>query len=501
MRFKEAYLRYIAVFLLLFVVYYLNSIFPTTILDKKNNCKPLAADKEIEQMSLYSEQPILSFDSIFQSDENYFYRLLIKYKSNKQVKANIYLSGPLEQEIKVKEIIFEPADEFGYNEQIIQTPGRYTNVIIKLVDENEQGKVIIPEIKANKLQITQIQQIKDLRPLIVGNTVENEHEVGYLDSDLDKYTHLSQKETTLGQVFLADFDYITSVMFDIGMVGSGGEGKYQLTLQEATKQGNRFIINKEAIYKMKFTPCSLQKFQTIENYVQFPLIAKVEKGKYYFIGINNNSVFVNDSNYLVLKGNENYSSDDKGIITKNKNQTINPSGTLFFSVKGSDYKLEKSARILIGQKIEDIGQGSGVLTFKTSDSATDFINLNQYTQDVNYSPKNKAISGQVNKNSFFEYNIESLYPLSTVHITANKPRSDWNNFILMYSFDHVSWHKVPFMGGENNQLVDYYFNNEEKNSNIYIRVMPDLSSKEKYKRYGIKNLIIRGKLSINNLIN
>ncbi len=493
-------------FLAIVVFLIISKTFPTQVMTS-DDCTEGKCEQLIEEPSLSDEENLLFLNDQFSSQQGKFYRLSFRAKSNKDSEIFVKMSNVLDRETLLKEIELKKSPRHNFEEIIfqIQTDEGYTDILFE--KPNQDGAEIeISNVQISKLEIESEEEAANLIPTIFGEL--NFQQSYEIQANNDKtYDQLKEPDLILGQVFKSPVDFIAEVELDIGVVkqGTGDGDEYKLVLKEVDMAANMPEVLSGKINSVSFSAASIEKFRQLDGKFRFPIYARVEKNKFYFIGIENDRVDVNEFNYLEIQGFKGSGNETgEGTVVKKRRLTYPVFGDLYLKIYGLEFVSYQGHKILFGTVIEDFGQGQGLYSYQSLGKIYDLADLDSFTKDIYFNEKNKAIAGEKkgDKKSEFIFSFPTVFPMRTIRILAKQADLTWDKAKLEYSFDEKNWIQVPEVEGVNNdsQVFDYKTTvNQDKNL-FYLRVSPkedpETEEEKKKVRYGLRDLKVEAKLEI-----
>ena len=290
--------------------------------------------------------------------------------------------------------------------------------------------------------------LSDLQPSIYGNTdlADVVYDSEIKASEAVDTLSFTRRNQLIGQTFEANSTMISGVDIKLEFSGEGGTGNYYLELREADYKNGKVSLSPDRIAYFGFNKNSADRELKIDEGVyHIPLAAKVEKGKSYFVGINNLEVKFNILNTLKL-----YSGDsdvDHGkIITSINERSKQKSGQLYLKVYGAEYAEAGGEKVLTGARIIDNGDGTGTYSYDQKGEVTDYLDLYQVISDKNssvfYDNIQGGISGKDEEGTAFVYKINTLHPFLKMRVEAKQPNGLFVKPLIYYSFDNINWTEI-----------------------------------------------------------
>jgi len=505
--------RYLLAFLSLGLISAINMDFPAEIVSSAS-CEGGGCIISLQDPNLTDKTPAFHINDVFQSSSNGYFRLVFQTKSNKNTKIIVKANSPIDEEKELKRLDLKRTVYDSPQEIIFSTDRRYTDIFFEKEDRADGAEVSIAGIQVTKLDISNDQDLSSLKSTIFGNI-----DFGTLNqsqNDNSKYfTQLMEPQMIFGEIFKPQDDYISGVELDFDVIKQSNNGgrKYKLELRNVEyEEGGAPEIKSNALSQIDFSLDELEKYRQEDGKFKFPLYAKLDKNKYYFIGINNDRMDVNKFNYLRLRGTSDGEKFKNGsLAVKFKGQSYLVAGDLYFSIYGIKYGEYNGKKILRGSVMEDIGKKKGIFKYHLRGDTYDLIDLDSYSSDINFNEGKGALAGSTDskKNtenrSYFIYKFETIFSFTKFRIFARQADINWNRVLMSYSYDSINWKEIPSNENDTSNSNDYgirgvqFFDTEISENipkdKIFIKISPqDLP--EDGKKYGIKDFKFEADLKI-----
>ncbi|MCX6763199.1 MAG: hypothetical protein NTZ97_00480 [Candidatus Moranbacteria bacterium] len=433
-------------------------------------------------------------------------------KSTKDSRIIIETTNPLDEAKEIKTIDVPKSNTDLFQEMLFPTDGNrtYSDILFEKTNKTDGANISVSDIQISKLNVISDKEFANFKPTIKG---EIDYNIPLLEQTVNSrnFDQLKDPDIIFGQLFKASADYITAIELDMDIIkqSNNGGSNYKLQLREVNyEEGGPPEIRSIVLADLGFSVDDLAKYRQADGKYKFPLFAKVEKDKYYFIGIDNGKIDANQFNYLRLKGNPNGEIFQDGILAvKTKGLTYSTTGDLYFKFFGIKFNEYNGTRILGGTVISDIGRGKGTFKYQPRGNGYDLADLNSYTSDISFDSVKKSFEGEIKTNqaSDFSYKFETIFPFAKFHIFAKQPDVTWNQTSILYSFDQKNWQEIPSI--EANEILP----NEQKiqgiqafdstiselipKNIIYLKFQPKNIDPEK-KSWGIGNFIFEADLKL-----
>lgn len=454
--------------------------------------------------------------------EGDFYRLNVSMRADPDASSNQSqekekLSVALQSEFGVKKEIGKLsapiAEQCIHQEIIFESTGPFNQIILTPI-ESTSDKIYMSDLSFTRLAISNLDEAAALKASVQGITENKPDFVIGPGSRAVLHKFDYKNEETYGQVFKADNEYLSSVGMKLKIKGKGGLVSFFVQLREAKLVEGKFQIDPRIIQTTEFHPYDPQSYVDNEGIWRFPLPAHLEKGKYYFVGINNlnsQSDYFNNLSLIGTKGESGRESYAGAIGTDN---FIEPEGELYLKLYTSVYTLAEGERVLPRVKFEDVGDfgryqyRSGV----TSDSLLDLYSASENKNGrVFFDGKTNAILGYAQNDIDYVYKFNMLYPIKEVDLSLNDLGENYVRPLIYYSFDNKNWQKVDQIPEKKGSKLE---NDNSKDPNIVNpkqyggKIFASGSSKEFYIKvtynsatvglkeglFGVKNLTVAGKV-------
>ncbi len=492
--------RYGWVFLVLLLVFVINKKFPADIITSEscanNGCKAV-----LHSSNLNDASPVVYFNDIFKSSPGEYYRLTFQAKATQNADITIIISDPLDNKKELKKINFKKTTKDFFHEILFRTDKRYTDVIFEKENANDHADISIGGLQVSKLNVDNEKEFLNFKPTLRGE-IDFDIPDQFQSENSVYFEQLKEPDVIFGQIFKSQIDYVTGVSLDIDIIKQGNSGgkKYQLELRKVEyEEGGAPEIKSDVISGISFEINDLEEYRQEDGKFKFPLFAKLEKDKYYFIGIDNERVEVNKFNFLRLKG----SSEEKKYLNgfpavKMKGQTYSVIGDLYFTTYGMNFSKYDNKKLLRGTIIEDIGKNKGLFKYQPRRDIYDLTDLEEYTEDIKLDDSMGVLFGSINPNKKSElvYKFETIYPFLKFKVFAKQADLKWGKVSLSYSYDREKWNEIPsaevgeilpsMYGIQEMQTFDQEITENNLKNEVYIKIAPrNYDAQEK--KYGLSD--------------
>ncbi|MEK9155688.1 MAG: hypothetical protein AAB360_00090 [Patescibacteria group bacterium] len=367
------------------------------------------------------------------------------------------------------------------------------------------GRLRISNLRSYPLRLDG-SSLAGLKPTIVGQSDFNGVIAGAGSVDLNKEYRFWRKGQRIGQTLRAEADIISQVDLALKFSGSGGGGNYFLELREANDRGEvDFSRDRKAYYYFNKEQANRLLIDPNRGIYRFPLAARLEAGKLYYIGISNEAANFNYLNILSLKGSraDNYSPGEAKVFVRNKPKKA--SGDIYFKAYGADFIQTQGEPVLTGAIIEDLGGGEGRYTYRTSGSSSDFLDLTDFRQTsdnlVFYDNVQRGISGRIIDKADFTYKFNTLYPYKRFAIRAKPTSNQFTNCLISYSADGQNWQAITVKkdsADASQQIFSEMITGDGATRTLYLKVTYDPADtmEQKIPLFGLKELTAEAELVI-----
>jgi len=469
-----------------------------------------------------TDQNKLELKGLFSMKKNQCGRLFFSLKNistedklgtliHKKTRAKVYLSDEFDQSQEIKQIELQDDGDLQNNEIELCANADYQNLLFKKEQDNEVGAFEISNLVFYPLSIKK-HNFNNLISPIVGNTDFSNvvYRSMFGADDANSVFKFTRKNQIIGQIFIANADSISGVDLKLRFIRSGGSGHYLLDLKEVSNRDGRIQLVPDRIAYYYFDKKNIEQYLDTEKGVyHIPLAARLEIGKTYFIGINNEAVKFNYFNTLEIYGRSDSSNEE--IIFSINDKTRKKRSALYFQVYGTDYTRMLGEKVLTGAKILDNGDGTGQYIYEQRGEFSDYLDLEQTTAIENeiynifYDNVVGGVSGRARGDNKFVYKINTIYPFTIMKIEADQPGGGFTNSLVYYSFNNNDWLEIQ---SDSYKLVDVLPEEENsfqelilgdgKTKTVYIKVTYDKNStgNKNIQLFGLRNLRITANLNL-----
>ena len=412
-------------------------------------------------------------------------------KTNNKPKFTLILTSDSGEEKLLRDFSIESNDNQDiYKEIVFDGDNDFKNLEFRR-DDKEDGVISIDNVN---LSLT---ETKNPKPTIFGqadlSSVIGGTETGESSSPVYTFTRRNQ---TVGEIIKPNSTEMSTIELKLGLRGSGGSGEYNIQLREADLVDSNFSVKSNIVSSFYFSAEELNKYSTADGNYIFPLPAFLKKDHYYFIGIDNSASKFNILNTLQLLG----GADDGatgGVVSLNTDGSVEKTNKqIYLKLHGVEFNNFNSEKLLIGSRIEDLGNGNGKYLYESGQSLTDFLNLDKISVPddqkgkVFYDSVQKGITGTIADGTSFTYKFNTIYPIDIFSIEAETVGDEFYKLEIFYSFDDKEWQKI-----EEKEDTNKFYKKIQGSDNqhiVYIKVAYDKNDTE-----NIHNLFCLKSLRIN----
>lgn len=498
LNFVKKNVRYFFAALSIIIIFQISHSFPAQVITSRScsegNCQAI-----LESPNLTKEKPSYYINDILESGSGRYYRLTFLTRTNKDTKLKVIMTNPSDEDKELKKLDLKKSSKNIPQEIVFSADGNYSDVLFEKTDTNDGADIIVSSVQVSKLEVGSEQEFASLKPTIRGEINTDDPDQSQKDNSY-VFNQLKDENTIFGQIFKPQVDYITSITLDMDIVKQDNNGgkKYKFELREADFSGGVPEISSNILSSVDFTAENVERYRQEDGKFNFPVLAKLDPEKYYFIGINNNNVSVNKFNYLRLKGTQDKGKYSNGTVAvKMKGKTYSAVGNLYFITHQLNFSEYQGKKILGGEIIEDIGKPKGFYTYKPAGNIYDLADLEEYSSDIKYDDGKKVLSGVIDPkpDSYMVYKLNTIFPANEIKITGKQANAGWSKVSILYSYDNSSWKEIPdnMTNDLNNlQYFDYSWNVSPAKNETYVKIVPKES--EGKEKYGVKDFRVEAEI-------
>lgn len=328
-------------------------------------------------------------------------------------------------------VVIDAENKFRYYEYNFRAPLDATSLEFAATT-NGAATFFVDDVKLFQLNIEKEENLAQIKKTLRGENYEafvgEKQLLRTENSDA-----LIEPKTLLGQLFTPKFSSLSSVTFALIKKGDGGTGEYGLELREYNEKTQLILAQKIAVKNF------FAKDVTLEN-TTFPLAAKLEVGKKYWLGFNNSAAKTSAENYLAVGGTNDNGAYAEGniFLQKGENKFFTEEKDLYFSTSYMNENAQGADALPLGETLYDLGQGKNRMDYEISAlDRSSALNI--------FAEKDSSIdkSGNVVLNSdsaYLAYQIETkgrnVNRVSVQNILFN------NNISIALSTDGKEWVEI-----------------------------------------------------------
>ncbi len=495
MKFQHYNIRYVLVLLIFISVFLINSELSQKEKGLSANCSGKNCAIPTKTSTLSDEKPEVFVPDIIISKPDYYYRLVIGGSVDHETTlvVSVSNSATLDQK-EIGTLKVGQDEEFFREEFVFETEKKYNGLVLQKKNKNDGADILVKDLKITRLNIKSDREVASLEESILGRSPSNKVFIEQLESNIE-FTQLKKKSTVFGQVFRAESDNISGVVFDIDVVKNDNRDgkKYKLELRRVIMEDDIFSMQKGLVANFDFKVNEIESYRQSDGKVKFPIYSMLEKGEYYFVGINNKNIDVDSQNYMIMKGSvNNRYSDGASIEKKNKDSLYIANGDLYFKIYGAELEKYRSGQMLLGMLLEDLGGGRGSYLYKSLGYPEEIFDLFSSSGDISFNEEKKILFGNASDmNSYFEYKFDTRYPFRKFQVRASQPDSNWGKVHLFYSYDYVKWKELEYDNSDGLQNYSMKVESVFPQETLYLKVQ---SADQSADYYGLRNLVMEAEL-------
>jgi len=471
--------RYFWAIGVLIVFFAINKAFSADIITSEDcaggNCEKMLLEPQLSdaEMKFYR-------NDVFSSQSGEFYRLIFQTEANQDSEIEVFATNPLDEDKFIGSFALEKDKGKKFQEAVFLADKNYTDFLF--TKKNPDGaEIFLKNIKTSPLNIFNEKELAELKPTIFGNMKIKDVSQEQTDNDF-LFKQLLEPKVLLGQVFQAKSDFLAEIEMDIDVVkqGEGNGDRYAFDLREAEFDGVTSRVTSRRISTLKFNAQTIEQYRQLNGKFRFPILAPVKNGEFYFFGLDNDGVEVNQFNYLAPRGSkDNTRYLDGDVAVKFKGDSFPSQGDLYFKIFGADFEEFEGKKVLLGSTIEDLGGGKMFFSYQPDESRYGFSDFADATFDIGFDGKENSITGEIvpEKESFFSYKFETLEPFKTFRLFGESFKPNLNNLKMAYSFDKEKWTEIPEKiiaqeSGITSQAFDFSQTEKVSRDLIYVKIYP-----------------------------
>lgn len=492
--------RYILVLTVIVLAVLVNKNFLINNTVTSDDCKDGKCPGVLDEINLSDENPVYFSNDLLNSSLGEYYRLSFKQRSEGDTSVLVKETNAFDEENIIKTVELKKSNKESFQEILFRSSGKKTDIKFEKKDANDGIDVKIYSVRVSKLNVRSEDEFSKLNPTINGEVNFDEEDQEQTKDSSEKFMQSSQEGILIGQVFKPDVDYITGVSLDMDITraGEGDPRRYSIQLRKADFDGESLEVGKAVLAEQYFSLNTVERYRQEDGKLKFPLFSRLEKGGYYFLGINNDNGQPDKFNNIVMRGSSDRLKYPNGIIgVKAKGMTYTQSGALYFVTYGASFKKNNGKEILSNSMIEDLGKGKGLFVYDIGEFGSNLIDLYSSSDDVKFDNEKKAIYASTGEKSYFEYKFYTGYPFEKIKISGNQPDEKWSKTAISYSYDEKNWKEIPFNSISQVQTFDYEITNENlaDADTVYLKFTP-YYPEEDQKQFGLEDFRVEADLLI-----
>lgn len=471
--------RYIIVAAVFLLAIFYSQLIPEVPEIKKNKLVSYQSEWKNEKADIGGKEKEKIYKEIFRSKGGDYYRLILKARTTKDEKINLKIRSILGDEKEIGDLYLSEEDEWRNFELVFKTDNQYRDLIISKNsgiyedDQFEGAKIFISSVEIHPLEIKNDIEAEKLRPTVFGGAKFRKE---FLPDKFQK--NKSLENFIAGKDFEATGNYLAYVGVNLKSDG-GTEGEYSMELYKFDGANSKLL--EKPISSVSFFPEELAGWAKEEGIYVFNLLAHLEKGKKYFLGIRKGLKEVGEKNILKVKE---IDSDEA------------ESDSVFLLSLVDFLRAENGAILLSNAFIEDMGNKL-IYYYENSGIIYDLADIFEYKGKIDFDESKKAIINKSKNGNFFTYKVNTAYPFEKMRIEAEQLGNKEGQLKLEYSYDNVFWKEIPYaQERDESQMFDYAISdNSQKSPLLYLRVSYNGEKEKTTKPFGLKNLKITALLN------
>ena len=391
--------------------------------------------------------------------------------------ADLYLETLSGKRLLIKHIGVEQGNDFANQEITFRANDNYSNMVIRRANSSDKSLLKFRNFTLTRLNCKNDFCLNNLYQTVNGPASPTfiDQSAGIKADTIFKFTFQGQ---IYGQIFKASKDNLSDVSLALNKKGSGGLGIFQIELREVEIKNGEYKVKPMALATTVFESENLADFQTADGVYQFPIAAELEVDKNYFIGLSSKEAKINFINTLEILGDKKGQAYKEGPAIKIGSKTSR--SCLYFSTFYRQYQNNFGEKVLLNSRIEDLGEGVGIYSYKFSVTPADYLDIYQKGQGVYFDPVIGGISAPAKDNNFFIYKFDTGYPFKDATIEASQAVVDYNKIELYFSYDEEKWQKIETLKRDNkpNDFRNSFSGDGQKKV-FFVKVIYDRDDKNK----------------------
>lgn len=388
-----------------------------------------------------------SYSGVFSSQAGEVYRVIIQAEASKETDILVSARSADGKELEIGSLNL-PKETSAFREAVFVTDGVYRDIVVKLPQKEGEEKtqwndtsVHIEKVFVTRLNVSALTQARALKPTVFGTS---QSVISYLPAsrDVSREDGFAFAKKRIGQYFKADASSLSDVRFFANVIGTGGEGIYELEVGKCkTDVMDCAIGDVEMVSKIPFTASDMERYQTDKkNLYRFDIFVPLERGDVYYVGINAANAKTDQKNYLELK------QFEEGGVSKGSFIAIS---TILSADMGS---AGGAGQLLSRAMIQDIGDAYWY-EYHMSGTKEDLIDVESSFGKVKFDKVSGALTMPRNRDASMTFKMDMFYPFESIQVKAAGSDTKDDQFALEYSFDQEEWKELPYVQQENGPQV------------------------------------------------
>lgn len=405
---------------------------------------------QLEKPQLSKENSLFYLDDILNNTPSGYYRLTFQTKSDQEERVTIKLSTYAEKNKTIGEMMIGASEKPQNQELFFHLPEGFGSLLFEKEKIGLGGDIFVKGVGISKLNVNNAEDFASMQKTIVGETKIGALVIDRLNDSADSFLMLQEPKMILGQIFKAESAHISGIFLKMDVVKNtlASNRDYALSLWEAYCEEEDCQTQGKAITRISFSVAEdLERYRQNDGSFLFPLYANVEKGKKYFVGIDNSGVKADRTNYLGLRGGREGAYPDGSAAMRIDKKLYKIGGDLSFAVRGADVDIQEGKRVLNGAKIESLGKKQGKYSYSSKGEIIDILDFSGVFPGVNFDGERRVMVSDFEKDAFLTYEVNTLFPMQKMRFSAEQTKNNWKRVKVEYSFDREKWINIPYENG------------------------------------------------------
>lgn len=349
-----------------------------------------------------------------------------------------------------EKLIFLASSELG-DQKIIgdydpESTLDYQKIEFRFISDKNYRDLIIRKAKNDNFR-TEISTIRVDKYAASKNNSLVENYYGYsqpenmvsVNNDGQHYIRLWRKGQKVGETFTAESDNLYGGEFKIKFNGAGGKGSYLIEVREIN---NNDEISGERLAYWYFDRKQLELLgQIAEDTYFIPVIAKLEKGKKYYIGFSSAEVSNNWFNSIdVAMGSKIKDITDPGDGSK---IVLHRQSNKLYTLKNRTYLDNK---MLSGSSVTLVG-GKEIYRYAQIGRPAEYLDIYRVEGErakysVLYDNVSGYVSGQLSKKTAIIYKFNTAINFEKAQIKFKEVAGGYCGVKAFWSYDDKNWQEI-----------------------------------------------------------